>query len=418
MCVDSYNTTVTLANNIIAGNYPNGVYQKEQALPGTVVFRYCNLYNNSGTDYEPPLTDQTGTNGSISVDPLFASPTEGDFHLRSQGGRWQSAMMAWVFDTVSSPCIDAGDPASGLANEALPNGGRINMGAYGNTAEASKTPNRPPTMPTTLALAAPPPYRTTDDLVAAVSGSTDPDGDEVTYVCEWVKSTDSGGSWDPVLRAPVLPASMTTKGELWKLTACATDGKVQSEWSEGSPVEIVNTSPTAPVVVTLNRTLAGGDENVVPTAGGTTDADGDAITYRYQWRKRVDGGAWGLWLSLGSVLSDFDTAIGEECQVRARAYDGTANSAWVEGPTCKITSIFASVSPSGTNVPRAATFSVLFPWQMNQTSIEGRAGPGRERGHCQHLQRQPDHHQPDVSSAGAGDHHQPAGRWRSCLSRR
>ena len=36
-----------------------------------------------------------------------------------------------------SPCIDAGDPASDYSNEPWPNGGRIDMGAYGNTPEAT-----------------------------------------------------------------------------------------------------------------------------------------------------------------------------------------------------------------------------------------------------------------------------------------
>jgi len=40
---------------------------------------------------------------------------------------------------VTSPCIDAGDPMSPIDHEPFPNGGRINMGAYGGTAEASKS---------------------------------------------------------------------------------------------------------------------------------------------------------------------------------------------------------------------------------------------------------------------------------------
>ena len=49
-----------------------------------------------------------------------------------------TAAGVWVVDAVHSPCIDAGDPADGCSLEPLPNGGRINMGAYGNTPEASK----------------------------------------------------------------------------------------------------------------------------------------------------------------------------------------------------------------------------------------------------------------------------------------
>ncbi|MHC4745366.1 MAG: hypothetical protein ACYS8Z_25925 [Planctomycetota bacterium] len=40
---------------------------------------------------------------------------------------------------LRSLCIDAGDPNRSLGLEPFPNGGRINMGAYGATAEASKS---------------------------------------------------------------------------------------------------------------------------------------------------------------------------------------------------------------------------------------------------------------------------------------
>ena len=45
----------------------------------------------------------------------------------------------WITDDVTSPCIDAGDPMTPVGNEPFPNGGIINMGAYGGTAEASKS---------------------------------------------------------------------------------------------------------------------------------------------------------------------------------------------------------------------------------------------------------------------------------------
>ena len=47
----------------------------------------------------------------------------------------------WVYsDTETSPCIDAGNPAYDYTVEPEPNGERINMGAYGNTKFASKSP--------------------------------------------------------------------------------------------------------------------------------------------------------------------------------------------------------------------------------------------------------------------------------------
>ena len=41
-------------------------------------------------------------------------------------------------DSVDSPCIDAGDPSNDYSHEPAPNGDRLNMGAYGNTPQASK----------------------------------------------------------------------------------------------------------------------------------------------------------------------------------------------------------------------------------------------------------------------------------------
>ncbi len=46
---------------------------------------------------------------------------------------------SWIQDDVTSPCIDAGDPNTPVGDEPESNGGVINMGAYGGTAEASKS---------------------------------------------------------------------------------------------------------------------------------------------------------------------------------------------------------------------------------------------------------------------------------------
>jgi len=94
--------------------------------------------------------------GNIDKDPCFAAPgywdpngtpqdpnndfwVDGDYHLKSQAGRWDANSASWVKDEVTSLCIDAGDPASPIGLEPFPNGGIINMGAYGGTAEASKS---------------------------------------------------------------------------------------------------------------------------------------------------------------------------------------------------------------------------------------------------------------------------------------
>jgi len=105
---------------------------------------YCNYV---------PVGEYPG-GGNIDADPCFVEPGQwvpdaddpiqiiwsgGDFHLKSQAGRWEATTQSWITDDVTSPCIDAGDPMSPIGFEPFPNGGKINMGAYGASDKASKT---------------------------------------------------------------------------------------------------------------------------------------------------------------------------------------------------------------------------------------------------------------------------------------
>jgi hypothetical protein len=134
--------------------------------------------------------------GNINIDSCFADSNNGDYHLKSEAGRWKLSIYTnldptvdgfinlsdfvafanywqqqgefisadldnsgivdlsdikllldnylltylpgnWVVDDVNSPCIDTGDPNSDWTAELWPHGKRINMGAYGGTLQAS-----------------------------------------------------------------------------------------------------------------------------------------------------------------------------------------------------------------------------------------------------------------------------------------
>ena len=113
-----------LTNCILWGDTPEEI----SIFSGTPVITYSNIQGG--------LTGE----GNIDADPLFADTANGDYHLKSQAGRWDPTSQSWVIDEVTSPCIDAGDPSTPIGLEPLPNGGIINMGAYGGTLEASKSP--------------------------------------------------------------------------------------------------------------------------------------------------------------------------------------------------------------------------------------------------------------------------------------
>jgi len=86
------------------------------------------------------VNDASLSEGNINGDPLFVDPENGDYHLRSNRGRYWPEHDVWVLDQATSPCIDGGDPNAEPLDEPEPNGGRINMGAYGGTLQASLSP--------------------------------------------------------------------------------------------------------------------------------------------------------------------------------------------------------------------------------------------------------------------------------------
>jgi len=119
-----------IQNNTIAGNSRWGLRECNGMIVNCIIWgntesRADQLFATSDPIYSCIEHWARGGEGNISVYPHFVDPEAGDYHLQS-----------W------SPCIDAGHPASDFSDEPEPNGGRINMGAYGNTSgAASKSPD-------------------------------------------------------------------------------------------------------------------------------------------------------------------------------------------------------------------------------------------------------------------------------------
>ena len=121
----------------------------------TVTITYCDIKGGRAAIHDPCEGVIWGE-GNVDVDPCFVDPgywhdngtpdkswddfwVDGDYHLKSQAGRGDANEGRWTKDDVTSPCIDAGNPMSPIGREPFPNGGVINMGAYGGTQEASKS---------------------------------------------------------------------------------------------------------------------------------------------------------------------------------------------------------------------------------------------------------------------------------------
>jgi beta propeller repeat protein len=166
----------TVANCTVVENLLEGIHAYSATVANSIVCRNNRDSGGAqmgGTRNTVTYSDIEGGwpgEGNIDADPLFIAlgrwtdPTSagrvvslngsvvwvsGDYHLKSRGWRWNALEGSWVSDEVTSPCIDAGDPASELLGEPLTAPGdptgpvintRINMGAYGGTVEASLAP--------------------------------------------------------------------------------------------------------------------------------------------------------------------------------------------------------------------------------------------------------------------------------------
>jgi hypothetical protein len=173
----------TITNCTIAANTGRGVSSFRPTIINSII--NDNSFGADSVQIEtnaPPavsFTDVQGGwpgEGNIDAEPCFAEPgywnqngtpdnanddfwVQGDYHLRSQTGRWNPASQSWVQDVLTSPCIDAGNPASDWTAEPAPNGGRINMGAYGGTPQASLSLSQAPYLHAALAHCQQPPFR-------------------------------------------------------------------------------------------------------------------------------------------------------------------------------------------------------------------------------------------------------------------
>ena len=139
-------------------------------IRNSIIYTDCNdqkqiLLRNSGTldiSYShltngPGAIEVTDSNcavnwgpGNTIADPCFvkvgywlwiypdAIYREGDYHLKSEAGRYDANEGRWTIDDVTSPCIDAGDPMFPIGYEPFPNGGIVNMGAYGGTGDGEQ----------------------------------------------------------------------------------------------------------------------------------------------------------------------------------------------------------------------------------------------------------------------------------------
>ncbi|MEN6640866.1 MAG: Ig-like domain-containing protein, partial [Armatimonadia bacterium] len=158
------------------------------------------------------------------------------------------------------------------------------------------------------------------------------------------------------------------EGQTVEITARPTTGQY---WHNYTSRFLVDTPPSKPVSLTITPT-APGHEPLTAHATGGTDADGDSLTYQYQWSKKRPDGRWEGFTYTGETLPASSVHAGETWGVRARAYDGTAYSPW--NSACVTVTNMAGVTPAPKtyNVPVTTSVFASFRWPVKQSTVTTR----------------------------------------------
>lgn len=167
----------------------------------------------------------------------------------------------------------------------------------------------------------------TNDLVTAVVGAHDPDGDTMTFAYRWYRNgVLLAGETGPTL--DLSRPGNGDRGDRMSVAVTASDGMLvsadtgSSTWS----FTIANTAPT--VAVALNDTTPG-KRDVVVASATAADADADPLMFTYTWRHNgtVVRTATTTSTSDSYDLRALETEYGDVLSVDVVASDGSAQAA-------------------------------------------------------------------------------------------
>jgi hypothetical protein len=240
---------------------------------------------------EAPATGAVLDQGSIT---LAGTVSDAEQAPNLLAVTWTDDVAAAVIDSTPADALGAAafttdTLALGLHTVTLT---AVDASGLVGSAEVTFTVNGVPTQPVVSILPVDP--DTNADLVVSLDvPSTDPDGSPVTYVYEWLRD----GVADAAFTTDTLPASATTRGEVWTVNVTPTDGVTSGLFATASA-----TIANSPPAITLDVTpLDIYTNTVVHAEASAVDGDGDSFTLAYRWL--VNG------IQLAEAGPDLDGAV-------------------------------------------------------------------------------------------------------------
>lgn len=211
-------------------------------------------------------------------------------------------------------------------------------GAFGAsvTSAVATAVNTPPAV-TSVALS-PSSVYTNSTMTASVS-SSDIDGDSVSYTYDWYVDGFPRGS---ATSATLSGVSYFDKGQSVYVVVTPNDGEADGTDFTSSAVVVLNSTPTTPVVEITPEFPYPGDDLTCSVVTSSTDADGDALVYGFDWE--VDGSAFSGAVDgpSSSLVDGADVGDDDSWTCSVVADDGAATSS-----IAAVTLTVASVDSDG-----------------------------------------------------------------------
>lgn len=179
----------------------------------------------------------------------------------------------------------------------------------------------------------PDPAGSGDALTVVIDAEAyDADGDTISYTYFWyLNGVDSGRTSNP------LPASSTTRGDLWSVYVVPSDG--EAEGPAGTDTASIGNGPPSLTSATITPSPATTTDTLTATVAGFSDPDGDPESEAYQWYLNGTAIAGATDVTLDGTFF----VKGDNVTVEVRPYDGFDYGATVTSGTRTIQNSTPSV---------------------------------------------------------------------------
>ena len=360
--------------------------------PGTGTFTSRSLDSGPGANVWQTLTSQSTRPAGTAIG--FQTRSGGTRQPDASWSAWQPVGAGGAIASPNARYIQYRATLTTSAAGTTPVLDRVQV-TYGSGTDQAPTPGS-----VSLAPAAP---RTNQTLTATPSGFSDPDGDPLAFHYEWFRN----GTIIPGASSNTLNLSLPGNGDLGdriRVEVYATDGRGAASDPASAKVTIGNTAPTAGTVTTKPLPAATTDLLRAQTSG-FADADGDTLTYHYQWLVNgtpVPGATGSTFNAAGQVqLNDrvdvdvtaTDGQGGTSPTARGGQVITSTNATPLDGtvaltPAEPRTNQTVTATPSGFHDPDGDPLTYQYTWSRNGTVIAGQTSstldlsqPGRgDRG--------------------------------------